>query len=57
MKNSWILDVLADLKDFASANGMTTLAEQLETTRHVARQEVDRLPRLDDRDPPGPARH
>ena len=30
MQNDWILDVLADLKAFAVANGLGALAEQLD---------------------------
>lgn len=40
MKNDWILDVLADLKAFAQANGLTNLAEQLEDTSLVAAAEI-----------------
>lgn len=36
MKNNWILDVLADLKTFAQANGMVALAEQLDDTALIA---------------------
>lgn len=39
-KNNWILDVLADLKTFASANGLSTLAEQLDDTRLIAAVEI-----------------
>lgn len=40
MRNDWILDVLADLKAFAQANGLNTLAEQLEDTALVAAVEL-----------------
>jgi len=40
MKNDWILDVLADLKTFAHANGLSALAEQLEDTALVAAAEI-----------------
>lgn len=40
MKNDWILDVLADLKAFAQANGLTALVEQLEDTSLVAAAEI-----------------
>lgn len=40
MQHDWILDVLADLKTFATANGLPALAEQLEDTRLVAMAEV-----------------
>lgn len=36
MQHDWILDVLADLQKFASANGLNTLAEQLEDTTLIA---------------------
>lgn len=36
MQNDWILDVLADLKNFASANDLAALAEQLDDTLIVA---------------------
>ncbi len=40
MNNDWILDVLADLKAFAQANGLNKLAEQLEDTSLVAAAEI-----------------
>lgn len=40
MKNDWILDVLADLRTFASSNDMGTLAEQLDNTMLVAASEL-----------------
>ncbi len=40
MNNDWILDVLADLKAFASANGLGTLAEQLDDTTLIAAAEI-----------------
>lgn len=42
-KYAWILDVLADLKCFASANGLMALAEQLEDTRMIATEEIEAL--------------
>lgn len=39
-KNDWILDVLADLKAFAAANGLAALAEQLDDTTLVAAAEL-----------------
>ncbi|MFA3917135.1 hypothetical protein [Ruegeria hyattellae] len=42
-RNDWILDVLADLKTFASANGLETLAEQLGDTRLIAAVEIAKL--------------
>lgn len=40
MPNQWILDVLADLRAFASLNGLDRLAEQLEDTCLVAAAEL-----------------
>ena len=40
MKNEWILDVLADLKTFATQNGLGLLAEHLDDTRLVAAAEL-----------------
>ena len=40
MQNDWILDVLADLKSFAAANDMTTLAEQLDDATLIAAAEI-----------------
>ncbi len=39
-RNEWILDVLADLKCFASANGLTALVEQLDDTQLIAAAEI-----------------
>ena len=38
--NDWILDVLADLKSFAAANGLGALAEQLDDTKLIAAAEI-----------------
>lgn len=40
MQNDWILDVLADLKTFAAANGLRALAEQLDDTTLIAAAEI-----------------
>ena len=40
MANDWIIDVLADLKTFATENGLTALAGQLEDTALVASTEI-----------------
>lgn len=40
MQNDWILDVLADLKSFATSNGMTALAEHLDDATLVAAAEI-----------------
>eukprot|EP00326_Haptolina_ericina_P031530 CAMPEP_0181247610 /NCGR_PEP_ID=MMETSP1096-20121128/44707_1 /TAXON_ID=156174 ORGANISM="Chrysochromulina ericina, Strain CCMP281" /NCGR_SAMPLE_ID=MMETSP1096 /ASSEMBLY_ACC=CAM_ASM_000453 /LENGTH=39 /DNA_ID= /DNA_START= /DNA_END= /DNA_ORIENTATION= len=36
MRSDWILDVLTDLKTFATANDLPVLAEQLDDTAIVA---------------------
>jgi len=43
MHNTWILDVLTDLKKFASMNGMTALARELDKTQRVATVELDQF--------------
>ncbi|GAB4386462.1 hypothetical protein [Albidovulum sp.] len=43
MQYEWILDVLSDLKSFATGNGLTELAEQLDDTSLVAAAEIARL--------------
>ncbi|MDI3338423.1 hypothetical protein QKW60_18585 [Defluviimonas aestuarii] len=40
MQYEWILDVLTDLKAFAQANGLSSLAEQLDDTSLVAAGEI-----------------
>ena len=40
MSNTWILDVLADLKSFALRNDLSALAEQLDDTTLVAATEI-----------------
>jgi hypothetical protein len=40
MQNDWILDVLVDLKTFARANGMRSLAAQLDDAALVAQVEL-----------------
>ncbi len=40
MKNDWILDVLADLKNFAVANGMPAVADKLNETAELAMIEI-----------------
>ncbi|WP_166416315.1 hypothetical protein [Cochlodiniinecator piscidefendens] len=40
MTHDWILDVLEDMKTFASQNGLPALAEQLDDTRIVAASEL-----------------
>lgn len=36
MQNDWIIDVLADLKNFASVNDLAALAEQLDDSIIIA---------------------
>ncbi|UWR24276.1 hypothetical protein [Sulfitobacter sp. S190] len=43
MKSDWILDVLADLRTFANANGLPALAEQLDDTALIATAEIASL--------------
>lgn len=40
MRKDWILDVLADLREFASQNQLDALAEQLMTAELVACREL-----------------
>lgn len=40
MVNDWILDVLADLRNFAGTNGFSALERQLELARSVAQSEL-----------------
>ncbi|WP_226779329.1 hypothetical protein [Oceaniglobus trochenteri] len=40
MANDWILDVLADLSQFAARNDLAALAVQLEQTAAVAAREI-----------------
>ncbi|MCW1955303.1 hypothetical protein [uncultured Lentibacter sp.] len=44
MKNDWILDVLSDLRSFATANGLPKLAEQLDDTVLLAACELVSVP-------------
>ncbi|SMX39133.1 hypothetical protein [Octadecabacter ascidiaceicola] len=41
MGQKWIIDVIADLRDFAERNGLPLLANQLEVTASVARTEIE----------------
>ena len=43
MNADWILDVLTDLKSYATKNGLGVLAEQLDDTRLVAAAELASL--------------
>ena len=40
MQNHWILDVLADMRSFAAANGLPVLAEHLAQTTVIATAEI-----------------
>lgn len=42
MGHDWIIDVLADLKSFASTNDLPLLASQLEETALLASAEIDK---------------
>ena len=39
MRSDWVLDVLADLRNFAQANDLPKLAEQLDDTALIATAE------------------
>ncbi len=41
MGQKWIIDVIADLRDFAEYNGLPLLANQLEVTASVAKSEIE----------------
>ncbi|HCP81000.1 MAG TPA: hypothetical protein DIT67_05210 [Octadecabacter sp.] len=41
MGHKWIIDVIADLRDFAERNGLPLLANQLEVTASVAKTEIE----------------
>ena len=43
MNNNWILDVLTDLKKFASLNGLSALERELDSTHSVASAELDTM--------------
>lgn len=43
MRSDWILDVLTDLKTFATANDLPVLAEQLDDTAIIALAEIAAL--------------
>ena len=40
MANDWILDVLADLKKYATKNGLSALARQLDDATLIAATEI-----------------
>ncbi|PRY92673.1 hypothetical protein BCF33_1526 [Hasllibacter halocynthiae] len=40
MANEWIIDVLSDLRTFATSNGLDRLAEQLDDTTLIAAAEL-----------------
>lgn len=43
MRSDWILDVLADLRNFAMSNDLPVLAEQLDDTAIIALAEIAAL--------------
>lgn len=47
MKNDWIIDVLGDLRAFASKNGLPRLASQLDDTLEVAAADMADVQRRD----------
>lgn len=44
MSKEWIIDVLGDVRSFAAANGMPTLAQELEEAIAVAATEIAQVP-------------
>lgn len=40
MANDWIIDVIADLKTYATKNGLSALAQQLDDTALIAAAEI-----------------
>lgn len=44
MSKQWIIDVLEDMRDFADANGMPTLAQELDKSIPVAVAEIGQAP-------------
>ncbi|RMD49537.1 MAG: hypothetical protein D6832_01555 [Alphaproteobacteria bacterium] len=44
MSKEWVLDVLADLREFAARNGLVSLAEELEDAMAVAATELAPAP-------------
>lgn len=43
MSKEWIIDVLGDVRGFATANGLPTLADQLEEAIAVAAIEIAQI--------------
>lgn len=48
MRHSWVFEVLTDLRDYARANRLPRLAEKVEETLALAREEVAALPVAED---------
>lgn len=44
MKRKWIVDILIDLRDYASENELYELANSLEGTRMMYVAELERMP-------------
>ena len=42
-RHDWIFDMLSDLQDYATANGLSDLAASVEATMLVARREAARV--------------
>ncbi len=47
MRHDWILDVLADLRSYASKNGLVQLAAEVDHALDVARHEIAAAERND----------
>tara|TARA_Y200000002_G_C22342217_1_gene521393 strand:+ start:328 stop:504 length:177 start_codon:yes stop_codon:yes gene_type:complete len=41
MKNDWVISVLLDLKEYARHNGLTRLADELDTARLIGLMEME----------------
>lgn len=48
MRHSWVFEVLTDLRDYARANRLPRLAEKVEETLALAREEVAAHPVAED---------
>jgi predicted transcriptional regulator len=42
-RHDWILDMLSDLRDYATANDLSELASSVEVTLAIARRETARV--------------
>ncbi|MGL6211052.1 MAG: hypothetical protein ACRC14_14615 [Paracoccaceae bacterium] len=48
MRHDWIFDVLTDLKAYALANGMVSLARKTDEALDAAREEIRRAERVEE---------